>query len=406
MNFMKNWPSESSRGARWVVLLVGLAWAGVGLGDWAMRIRWFRWHQGFIFRSSSPFTAPFRPMLLVTNAVSRGGDLTQLIGLPDVAARFQEGRATSISITDEFGFQNAPPVRDRDFPMVVTGDSYMLSGPGNSAAFSAQLEAVSGLPVYNHAYAGRGSFWGLLRLLLSDRFQGRMPGVIVWGLIEREIAGGYFAGVRAQLLYFDRVKSEVPGRTHFNRYELSPRRLRSSLPNSSALGQVAARLWNHLRYRCLREMNPAVLEATGAVGGRPMLFYGPAVDAMRWSEQTRDPAVVTEIIDLLNGMAQKHGSRIVVVLIPDKERLYEDLLPSSVHRWEAPLRPSVLPELERRLRERGIGVVNLLPSFQAARGKGAKLFWNDDTHWHPEGIRIAAEETWGTVSGLIAPRQE
>jgi hypothetical protein len=54
-----------------------------------------------------------------------------------------------------------------------------------------------------------------------------------------------------------------------------------------------------------------------------------------------------------------------------------------------------LDDLAADLRSRGVNTVSLVgPLRQAAAsglGRGEYIYWRDDTHWNPRGIRIAAE---------------
>ena len=54
------------------------------------------------------------------------------------------------------------------------------------------------------------------------------------------------------------------------------------------------------------------------------------------------------------------------------------------------LPPSVLWDLERELRQRGVIVVNPLADFQQAAEAGIRTYWRDDTHWNDTGIGLAA----------------
>lgn len=385
-------------------LLVGLAWLGLGAGDWLMRLRWFRWQDGFVIRPSAPFAGPYAAGQKRTIEPHKGGDLTQLIGIPAAVERFGETKPGGVFITDEYGFVNMPPTDGKSYPIVVAGDSYMLAGPGFERTFSARLEQQSGQPVYNYSYEGRGSFWGLMRFLLSERFQDREPRVLIWSLIERDIAGDYFAGVEAHLDYFAGLHTNQSNTLRFNWHALQPKSLKSSLPSTSAYAQLASRRWNEIRYFALGRFTRFVTEAAAPVDGKEMLLYYPAIDSMRWSPKTRFLSQAIRIIKLLDHMAKERGIELVIVLIPDKERVYSDLIPDRFNQPDLPIRPTILPEVEQSLAEAGIPVVNLLPSFLAARAAGQRLYWLDDTHWNPAGIDLAVEKTLPVIAPFLEPR--
>ena len=90
---------------------------------------------------------------------------------------------------------------------------------------------------------------------------------------------------------------------------------------------------------------------------------------------------------------------LLFVLVPDKERVYAEALPRSA---QIGMRPSVLPDIESRMRKEGLSVVNLLPAFDSAAANSEMLFWRDDTHWNAQGVRLAATVIAPEVKRLLA----
>lgn len=386
-----------------LIAVVALVWCGIGAGDWFMRIRWFRWQQGFFIRPSNVMSGPYAPLQTRTNAASRGGDLTLLTGLDAVVQRYGEEKPAWVFVSDEYGFPNHPPTLSNDYPIVIASDSYMVVGPGISNSFPGQLEKISGHRVFNHSYEGRGTFWGLMRFLVAERFMERKPRVLIWSAVERDIGGDSFAGVEAQLLSFGELTSNVVNQTRFNWYALQPASLRRSLPNTSAYSQAANKAWNNLRYRVFGRMSPYVIPSVEPRSQRPMLLYYPSIDALRWSEKQRFLLQVVRIVKRVQGILRERGIELVFVLIPDKEDVYRDLIPARYDQPDKPLRPSILPGLEHDLRTNGVEVVNLGPVFEEARQRGELVFWLDDTHWRPEGIQLATRVVWDRIKHLVEP---
>jgi hypothetical protein len=95
----------------------------------------------------------------------------------------------------------------------------------------------------------------------------------------------------------------------------------------------------------------------------------------------------------VSGEVSREGLELVVLLIPNKSTVYGPLLDSPRVQTE---RKGVLGELERRLRERGIRVVNVLPTYQVAATEMAEhhqyIYWQDDIHWNECGVSLAAAE--------------
>ena len=382
-----NAPAQAGRCRLIVLLFLGMLLSIAG-GDWIMRIRWFQWHRSLILRPASTFDGPRAPLQTNVTGTSRGGDLSHMLAIPVVAERFEEVRPGATNVTDEFGFRNVPPVSGRAYPVVVVGDSYMYTGTRMEDVFSAQLESRLGVPVYNHAYDGRGPFWGLVRFLLSDRFKAHEPRVLVWGIVERELEGYAFAGIGYQLAFHRNAMNAPVVANCVDWQALSPRRLRTSLPNTSILAGTARKAWIQIRYRALGRLNPDVIPSRD--GGQ--LFYKFSAEPLFWSREKRNVRAISAAIVQVASNAAARNMQLAVVLIPDKERICVDQVPES-YIGRRKIVPSILGELAQDLETRGIPAVDLTPGFLRASGAGRQLYWRDDTHWNAEGIRLAADET-------------
>ncbi len=377
-----------------LVAIIGLTWLLMMGGDWYLRFRWFRWQETFVSRPlslpppSDPRHPPLGPSLW-------GGDLTRLLGVRSVAKPFEEYHPGLVDWRDEHGNRNKPPTVGIYYPIVTVGDSFMENGGRYEELFFNRLADVSGLPVYNHAATGRGSFLGLLRLLASKRFFDSPPRVVVWGILEREIRGDHFVGL------VERVESGVWTEGHaapraVMRWDpLLPCNLKRSLPDSSAIAQVAARVWNLARTILFGQINPMVVLSPGS--REPMLFYAPSLTAARWGAEVRDIPRVAWAISRASEVLASRGVRLVAVLIPDKEQVYRDRLPDSVDS----IPRSCLYDLEAALGEKRVPVVNLLEPFRAEAGSGRLLYWRDDTHWNSAGIDFAVRLTWREIREMV-----
>ncbi|TSA29428.1 MAG: hypothetical protein D4R65_15205 [Verrucomicrobiaceae bacterium] len=97
------------------------------------------------------------------------------------------------------------------------------------------------------------------------------------------------------------------------------------------------------------------------------------------------------------------GIDLILVPVPAKATIYPDKLDASLD-VPAPLSPQT-GETDRAfykaLEENGIRVLDLTDPFLTARAEGlGPLYCRQDTHWAPEGIRIAAEEIAGRIKHL------
>lgn len=396
-------------GRAWVVAaVVGLLWLAACAADWSLRFQRFRWQQRLIFRPATIQALAVGDERFVTNwmAESRGGDLTRLAGIPSFAGRFEQPRPGRFESLDAAGFRNVPAPPELAHPIVVAGDSFMASGYPMTNMFAVRLAGISGLPVYNRAMLGVGPFLSLVRFVDSERFVSRAPRILVWGFIERSVIRHAFSGMMYQL---DIREKGIRPADHYERsatrtrlvwQELAPSQLKTALPDTSAMAHFARRAWNRLRYALLGMINPEVFVAAGKVAGRPMLMYRPAVEIMIGDPAERNLVEVAGAIRYAGDFMARRGIRLVVVLIPDKEQVYRELVPAHV-RDGRELPPSCLGELEERVRAEGIPAVNLLPLFRAHAAEGELLYWPDDTHWNERGIALAAEETWKAVRPLL-----
>ncbi len=394
--------TETRSGYLWVVLVVGLAWLGVGMADWFFRFAWYQWQVTLISKPDSSAAGPSAPLAEVALPEGRGGDLTRLAGIPSFAARFEQPRPASIERTDEFGFPNRPPVKGRHFPVVTVGDSYIASGMTMDDTFSARLAAASGLDVYTYAFAGRGPLFSTIRFIEDDRFRGDPPRVLVWGLVEREIGGDMFDGLVARLRRAERQEGgETGGRAGVNWSALSSGSLKKSLPGSSLLAQAAAKTWTLGRYYVFGQLPKNVAVATAPIQGKQVLFYSWSVTAMRWTPEQRKPEKMVKAIAELDALCRSRGIALVALLIPDKEQVYRDWLPASLVSPENPVPESTLNAVEAGLRQAKVRVVNLLGPYREQAKEDRLLYWPDDTHWNPEGIDLAARLTWREIEDLF-----
>jgi hypothetical protein len=283
----------------------------------------------------------------------------------------------------------------------------MKTGAPMTNMFGARLSRKSGLPVYNYVEAGRGPIWAMQAFFETERFRGKYPEVLVWGLVEREIHSRMLAGSliydlwvkehpEEQERHIGKVSVRLPSvLNHFK-----PRSLKRVLPNTSAIAQVSRRVWNLFRFYAFGLLNPQVIPAATSVNGQPVLFYGESLNAMRWGNASRDIDKVVWAIDYLADFCDRKGIALVVVLIPDKAQVYRDRLPQTVTAGREPVPESCLWALEAGLASNAVSVVNLLGPFRQKAEEDELLYWADDTHWNTQGIALAAELTWERIREL------
>lgn len=407
----ENRTSNEDKSARRLVLVMGLLLAVLLGGDWFLRFYWFAWHETIWLKSRPIAETPTAPasFLFTEQEVPprTGGDLSHLIPIPDVRKRYEERHAGAVVTLDPAGFRNVPYDPSTQFSVVVVGDSYMAAGLPLSNQASAVLSALMGEPILNRAVPGRGPFQSVLRLLNEMDAGSQPPRLVVWGFIEREVSGSAFARFVQQLQAFSsREKApaipEAPAASGLRWAALAPASLRVALPNSSAMAQISRKTWSLIQYYGARRLPSEILVLEEA-GQPPMLGYGEALASMYWTPAERDLPLAVQSVVFIRDFLAARNLRLIVVPIPDKEQIYRDLIPRSAWRGGQPPYASILPAFVGGLHSNGVPVVDLSPTFMAARARGERLYWRDDTHWNETGIRLAAEEIARLVSALRAP---
>ena len=395
-----------------LVLTLGLLLLALLAGDLFMRFHWFRWHETIyikpLFTADQPVTTVKPSFTSLELAEGRGGDLSRLISVPSARKRYEEYRpAESISI-DPHGFRNLPYPDGQEFQVVVVGDSYMAEGIPLTNQIAARLSEALGEPVLNRAFMGRGPFQSLMLWLEQHKSTTNHPNYLVWGFVERDISGSAFAGYvylierHLQMGEQKEIMAREASRV-FLWSRLQPAELRRSLPNSSAIAQLSRKAWAFAGYYLFGALPQDIFsfDAVAAFDGGPMLGYQSTLDSMYWSRADRDLDKVVWAITYIRDHLATMGITLIVVPIPDKEQVYYSAIPRSLWKDDQPPQVSILPELVQRLQDVQVPTVSLLPVYHEAATNGVPLYWRDDTHWRPEGIKLAAELIAGEVGRIL-----
>jgi len=85
---------------------------------------------------------------------------------------------------------------------------------------------------------------------------------------------------------------------------------------------------------------------------------------------------------------ERHGGKLVVVLVPEKHHVYPEYLPAHYQYTRDGRRADVI---ESAAKLSGVTVINLLDSMLAEKGFG-KLYLKSDSHWTQRGAYIAYRE--------------
>jgi len=134
------------------------------------------------------------------------------------------------------------------------------------------------------------------------------------------------------------------------------------------------------------------------VGSRGWYFFKPGLKYMLARPETFAPPnatndPVTAIIDFRDQLAAR-GIRLMVMPVPNKDSIYPDRLTSRAGSLRGVLAPQTRNVLQR-LQAAHIEVIDLFKEFAQARQKSAAaetpLYLEQDTHWSPEGVDLAAK---------------
>lgn len=128
-----------------------------------------------------------------------------------------------------------------------------------------------------------------------------------------------------------------------------------------------------------------------------MLFYLPGVQMLQNDATQRGLAEVVAGVDRVRQILSDRGISLVFLPLPDKEDIYQELLPESLRPSEP---PPFLEKLVNMLRDQGINTVDLYrpfrsaaPAFLQSRKENDSLYFLDDTHWNGQGVSLAVDET-------------
>ena len=323
----------------------------------------------FQFRSPS-LPGPFEPNRSYRNDRIHG-DLSNSSNQP----RYDVFRPQIFS-TDSLGFRNPPDQSGSPPDVLMIGSSFTAgSGVTDSDTLPAQVQSLSGCRVFNAGYLN----FAIRILSPSDLAKrcGMNKGLIVLECLDR----GVGEMIQPPPIHhpprsFDFLRDAY--RYGLDRWPKSPldvlcKRTYKALQNDWILPNV----YKHLA------------PARQLIDGQIMLFSQDLEKPRNVEGIPRNVEYYSRLRDELHS----EGFELAFVIVPDKISVYGDLLREPVSaRADC---TAAMAELERRLRSRGIPVVNLAPILTAearrALKTGETLYWRDDTHWNPKGILVSAQ---------------
>jgi hypothetical protein len=263
--------------------------------------------------------------------------------------------------TDRFGYRvrGVGPKPD----VVVVGDSLVV---GNGASQEDTLAEVLRTKFGENAYpfAPRS----VAAFLAEPRFRANPPRFVITERVERYVAtqpswnDGYAV--------IDRRGLEVP-RTSLAAVQVS---------DSTFLRYLELALLRAYRMNAVRWMRSAFTDVPVPVVAKGMAFLTDGTAPPPAREQLE---LAAESLSGYADLIRARGSRVAVMIVPNKETAFFDLLPGA-------RQPHTIEALNQALEKRGVEVLDLGEAFATARQRGARLYIQDDTHWDRSGVEVAA----------------
>lgn len=334
----------------------------IGIELFALPVDFFTfriWEAVLIRKVHSIFPGHFYPLMELTKLETRG----------DLARHTPFANPKKVKwITDRYGFRK----RDREGmkpAIVIVGDSNIAGQAlSQEEMLSEVLEEKLKVPVYPYAPVGS------INTFLKDlRFRKDPPQTVILSYIERDILHMPFPKPRRT----ERFPAfyEWRERVRQIRWVQSTGVLIDRLFKMNMLNYVRSKIGNtvSLGFCYFPSKFGLMLFVQGETANR-------AVSSERLGK-------TVETIEAYDRILRRRNIRFIFLPIPNKENIYHDFLPD-------PRRPVFLEELIRELKKRNIETVDTQKAFEEEyRKHSALLFFLDDSHWNPRGVRLAADQT-------------
>lgn len=351
---------------RCFLLVIFLVWLGVPLlnlvGSLCLDKQFFDF-RAWEYMSATSGEGPFRAGARFEKEIY--GDLANMLNI----AKFRQYRHQVFS-TDSYGFRNPEYPAGTYFNIVVTGDSDMAgSSLTDHDTFSARLSQVLSCNVYNYAPRSPIAF------LADKRFASKPPKVLIWEAIGRTITGAGYHGY-----------AQLPVEGEFTVQKTTSLRDKQQIPQLT--NYFSRRIFHEARWLLTGIHSPSISYIDKVTG---MLFYAPSIEMLRFNSRQRGLLTVLDGIERVHQICLRRGITLIYIPLPDKEDIYQDLLPPAIRQTFAA--PNFMEELMDGLARRGIVYVNLRRAFASEAGSAPFLYFPDDTHWNQHGVKMAAHIT-------------
>jgi alginate O-acetyltransferase complex protein AlgJ len=151
--------------------------------------------------------------------------------------------------------------------------------------------------------------------------------------------------------------------------------------------RLGTNLWAALDYKLFNEGRPGVV-----LGEDQWLYTDEEFDAVANGEQNEadNLAIVQGVRDEL----KKHGTQLVLAIIPAKTRLYPEHIGDN---QPATLHTDLYQQFHAQAAQAGVFAPDLLAPLQGAKQHG-QVFLRTDTHWTPMGAEVVAQQLGAAIA--------
>jgi hypothetical protein len=331
---------------------------------------------------------PFRPLASWTGTAH--GDLANLMGVPQLM-----GSRPQHFSTDEYGFRNPRGQLARRPRVVVAGDSFAAGGQlSDHEVLGARLEARLGVAVYTYAPLGTGA------LLLDERFLTDPPEVVVALHAEGNLSARDFEVPAGRRPFSPPAYGSVEQVRRARSGGTPLERARTALERRSVARWLAEPAWKGALWATGLYRLPPKIDSVDREDG--WIYYLRGTRHYTQPELAIDqlPSTVAAMSAAADALAAR-GTRLLVVLAPEKEAVYRDRLPEL----DAVDVSLFSRHLARALASAGVEHLMLLPHLDAfrARRPAVDLYFPDDTHLTAAGHELMAELVAARCGELVSP---
>jgi len=328
-------------------------------------------------------TVPQLPMIyrFASNVNFRGttfGDLAAVSG----QKAWRQPRTISFQ-TDGFGFRNASVPNEKPLDLIVLGDSYGVGdGTSQDKIWPSLLATEQHLAVYNLSMDGASPWQEDVNFLLeSRRLKTYERTTLLWVLFTgNDLIDPCYPAFKRESLPWLGPTGELLNEVRSFRYNSPLRRV----------------LLLHGR----RDSQRADIIARTLPDGATMLFDRAYADLATLSldqvQHHTNFENIKETFAALKKLADERKLRVIVVVAPAKEEVYEWIFKQQ-STWPATNGASGFAlAMEGLSRDFGFQFFDLkAPLIDSARNSfardGSLLWWRDDTHWNESGHKAVAD---------------